>query len=349
MWLKKRVEQPALPLEFDEALYLEAHADVRAAVVCGAVGSGADHYLTFGLREGRSLRPAGMLVVETLEQLDAEIERLRELERTSFSEWLRGRASFRFREDVAALPRDPLSEAYRAAQLKLYGQIAGVSEYNPWVAEPIPISVKDSLDPHPFPFSTRDGELIGGHMVAVGHILRTLWGVRPGGGHSLLEYGCGTGFSTLTLAASGYRVTAVDINAEALGVVDGIAASRGLKIDTFNGEFGSAPDDAQKFDIILFYESFHHCIDFVALLHKLHDRLAPGGALVFAGEPITDEFPKPWGLRLDGASLWEIRTRGWLELGFQEKFFLQVLRETGWKAEKLTFPGSPDMFVATPS
>lgn len=344
MWTTEN-SQKALPPEFDEALYLEAHADVRAAVATGGIESAAVHYLTFGQQEGRALR-SSIRVVQTLEELDAEIERLRELERTSFSDWLRGRASFQFRENVAALPKDPLSDAYRAAQLALYGQIAGVSEYNPWVAEPIPISVKDSLDPRPFPFSTGDGELIGGHMVAVGHILRTLWSVRPGSGHSILEYGCGTGFSTLTLAASGYRVTAVDINAEALGVVDAISASRGLQVQTFNGEFGSAPDE-QKFDFILFYESFHHCIDFVSLLHKLHDRLAPGGALIFAGEPITNEFPKPWGLRLDGASLWEIRTRGWLELGFQEGFFMHVLRETGWSAEKRTFPGSPDMFVAT--
>ena len=340
------VDPDPLPPDFDEALYLEAHADVREAVAAGGFASAAAHYRAFGRSEGRSLRPAFMRVVRNVPELDAEIEHLRELERRSFSEWLRARASFRFQEDIKALPSDPFSSAYRLAQMELYEQIAGVTGYNPWKAEPVPISVKDAVDPHPFPFSTQDGELIGGHMVAIGNILRTMWGIKPGGGHRILEYGCGTGFSTITLAASRYQVTAVDINADALKVIDTLAAARGLKVTTFNGEFGSIPDESQKFDIILFYESFHHCLDFIPLLGKLHDQLAPDGTILFAGEPIFNDFPKPWGLRLDGASLWEIRTKGWLELGFREDFFLRVLAETGWEGKKLMFPGSPDMFVA---
>jgi len=333
----------SLPSDFDEAAYLEAHADVRAALAKGVIVSGEAHYRDFGQREGRPLRSR---VVRTIPELDAEIERLRELQQRSFSEWLRARMSFRFEEDVAVLPPDPLSDDYKAAQLKLYGQIAGVTEYNPWIAEPIPIYLPDAIDPHPFPFSTRDGELIAGHLSGLARIMQTLWKVRPAGGLSVLEYGCGTGFTTLLLAASGYKMTAVDINADVLRVIDATAATRSLKITTFNGEFGSVPDETQTFDFILFYEAFHHCLDFVPLLRTLHRRLAPGGAVIFAGESITGDFPKPWGLRLDGASLWEIRTKGWLELGFREDFFLDVLTQTGWRAEKQTYCDGPDMFIA---
>jgi hypothetical protein len=50
----------------------------------------------------------------------------------------------------------------------------------------------------------------------------------------------------------------------------------------------------------------------------------------FASEPIDDSFDVPWGLRLDGESLWAIRRNGWLELGFQESYFLRTLQHLGW-------------------
>jgi SAM-dependent methyltransferase len=331
---------------FDEAVYLDGYPDVRAAVAAGIFPSGAAHYRAFGRAEGRDPRPKGVRVVRGLAELDVEIANLRELERRSFSEWLRARARFCYHEDLAALPPDPTSSAYRACQLALYNELAGTDEYNSWKAEPTPINLAQSIDPHPFPFSSRDGELIGGHLISLGYIMRALWRAAPGGGRSVLEYGCGTGFTTVLLAASGYRVTAVDINADALKVIDAIAATRGLRITTFNGEFGQVPDPATRFELILFYEAFHHCLDFIALLRMLHDRLTPAGAVIFAGEPVTADFPKPWGLRLDGASLWEIRTKRWLELGFHEEFFLRILRETGWRAEKIACPGAPDIFVA---
>jgi 2-polyprenyl-3-methyl-5-hydroxy-6-metoxy-1,4-benzoquinol methylase len=329
--------------EFDEDLYLAAHPDVRAAVAVGSFSSGLAHYLRFGKNEGRALRER---VIQSLAELDEEIARLRDLEQRSFSDWLRARSAFRMAEDLSRLPANPLSPEYRAAQTELYYELAGVHEYNPWRAEPIPISVPDSVDPHPFPFSTRDAELIGGHFVALGHILRTLWSLRPGGGHRILEYGCGTGFTTIMLAASGYEMTAVDINASALRVIDALAERRGLAVTTFNGEFGDAPAGAALFEFVLFYEAFHHAFDFVSLLEKLHARVTPGGAVLFAGEPVFPDFPKPWGVRLDGASVWEIRTKGWLELGFREDFFLDLLGKTGWSTKKVRCSGSPDIYIA---
>lgn len=329
--------------DFDEAGYLTAHPDVRAAVAAGAFASGAAHYETFGRQENRALR---LRVANNTEELDVEIDRLRELAQRSFSEWLRGRSSFTFREDCTSLPSDPLSTAYREAQLALYCEIAGVDAYDPWTAEPIPIVLADSLDPSPYPFRTQDGELIGGHLCAIGHIMQTLWRCKPGCEHTLLEYGCGVGFTTVLLAAAGYRVTAVDINADALAVVDAIAAGRRLQVRTHRGVFGDAPVEDERADIILFYEAFHHCLDFVPLLRRLHLRLAEGGIIVFAAEPVYSDFPKPWGLRVDGASLWEIRTRGWLELGFREDFFRDVLALTGWDCQKFSLAGTPDIFVA---
>src|SRR5947209_17734653 len=120
-------------------------------------------------------------------------------------------------------------EEYREAQLELDNQIAGVSSYNPWNSEPVPISIPESVDPHPFPFSTKDPEHIGNHLIAMGHILRIFNETHPKA-RTVLEYGCGIGFTTIFLAASGYDVTAVDINAEALAVLDVLAQTRRLTV-----------------------------------------------------------------------------------------------------------------------
>lgn len=46
---------PAEVLAFDENGYLAAYPDVQAAVQAGTIASGLDHYLQYGLSEGRRL------------------------------------------------------------------------------------------------------------------------------------------------------------------------------------------------------------------------------------------------------------------------------------------------------
>ena len=58
------------------------------------------------------------------------------------------------------------------------------------------------------------------------------------------------------------------------------------------------------------------------------------GIAVFAAEPITDAFPLPWGVRMDGMSVWSIRRFKWLELGFQESYWRRIMQEHGWTIEK---------------
>jgi len=56
--------------------------------------------------------------------------------------------------------------------------------------------------------------------------------------------------------------------------------------------------------------------------------------VVFGAEPITDTFPLPWGVRLDGMSVWSIRRFRWLELGYQESYFIRTLMRFGWVVTK---------------
>jgi SAM-dependent methyltransferase len=112
---------------------------------------------------------------------------------------------------------------------------------------------------------------------------------------------------------------------------------------------GFATDE--PFDAAVFYESFHHCADHLALLERLHDVVRPDGAVLFAAEPVQ-RLGYPWGPRLDGLSVWSSRTYGWLELGFDTRYFDAALARTGWAGRRAGMgarPSETDVIVATAS
>jgi SAM-dependent methyltransferase len=165
--------------------------------------------------------------------------------------------------------------------------------------------------------------------MAIGFVVRSLR-LSPHG--RVLEFGPGYGKLTLELARSDFRVTAVDINPRLLALVGEECRRFGVEaLLVCSGMLDYHP--AQRFDRVVFYESFHHCDDPDAMIRRLDDLVVPGGAVVFGGEPVHDDFPVPWGVRTDGRSLWAIRHHGWLELGFRTDFFVGLLARHGWSAQ----------------
>ena len=108
---------------------------------------------------------------------------------------------------------------------------------------------------------------------------------------------------------------------------------------------------AEPFDAAVFFESFHHCADHLAMLGRLHDIVRPGGAVLFGAEPVQ-RLDYPWGPRLDGLSVWSSRTYGWLELGFDNAYFHRALARTGWAGRRVRLGaamGEEDVIVARPA
>lgn len=95
---------------------------------------------------------------------------------------------------------------------------------------------------------------------------------------------------------------------------------------------------SSKYDAALFYESFHHCSNPFSFLENIYEMINDMGIVCFAAEPIvkgyTDFIPYPWGVRLDGMSVWSIREFGWLELGFEHSFFVKTLEQLGFSIEE---------------
>jgi 2-polyprenyl-3-methyl-5-hydroxy-6-metoxy-1,4-benzoquinol methylase len=282
---------------------------------------------------GRPPRPI-QEVIHTLDELD---EMLAQVDVAAARSDDAVRHIFRtFRMDIDyRLPDDPYSERYREAVLEMYEWLHGT----PYTVanEETPFDSAAAVDA-PFPYSTQSATTVGDYLMAVGHIIRR-FELPPGS--RVLEFGAGWGNTTLALAQMGHKVTAIDIWPRFTDLITARAQKINVDVETLVGDFSLIHQLEGQFDAVLFFESFHHCSNHLDLIAGLDRVVAPNGRVMFAAEPILKSFPVPWGLRLDGESLWAIRRHGWLELGFQRSYFEQVLDRYGWKADWARLRQSP--------
>lgn len=233
------------------------------------------------------------------------------------------------------LALDPNGPAYRAQILKFWSAITGRLKYNPVQDEDTPEVAQQDFLYRPGFYASGNAETAGAHLLAIGHILMRS-NLPPGG--RVLEYGAGFGQTSLNFARLGAKVDVVDINR---AFVQGVnRASRLFRTDlkSHRGTFGINPSgEPHAYDVILFYESFHHCLDANQLIATMKTLLKPGGCVIMAGEPIArtpiPEIPYSWGIRLDFENIAIMRDRGWMELGYQEPYLLHLFQRLGFKTE----------------
>jgi 2-polyprenyl-3-methyl-5-hydroxy-6-metoxy-1,4-benzoquinol methylase len=268
-----------------------------------------------------------MQVIRSLPELDAKLEECDRAGKVSDTELRRVFSTFSM-DFATQVPADPFSPSYRDFQMALYERISARS-YDPR-NEVTKFDVA-SADRRPFPFYTGSCRTVGFFTLGVGFLLQTL-DLEPGA--RVVEFGAGWGNTTIAMAQTGLNVTAVDIEADFCDLLRLRAKRHDLDLTVVNADFFWAETVTEPFDAAIFFECFHHCADHARLLRGLHTAVKPGGRVYFASEPITPDFPVPWGLRMDGESLWAIRSNGWMELGFNDKYFRDVLARTGWAARK---------------
>lgn len=228
------------------------------------------------------------------------------------------------------LPSDPFSPEYAATYLDLYKRISNRPAYDS--ANERTLFDVDKLTTRPFPYYTKSFKLAGQHFQLMGQLLDMM---DCPSGSDILEFGFGWGNTTMALALLGHNVTAVDIEENFCELVRRRAKNTGVEVDVVHSDFMWAERTGKTFDAVVFFECFHHCWEFPRLLKALHRVLKPGGTIYFGAEPISAEWPVPWGLRLDGESLFVARRSGWMELGFRDDFFAELLKRTGWRGEKI--------------
>ena len=280
----------------------------------------------------------GVDIITDLHQLDEKLREVTEAWKVSDDAMRSVFASFemKYPDDM---PSDPYSADYSDRVFGMYRAISGRDGYevqNEHMAFPVDAN-------KPFPFYTESPQSVGQQMMWIGFIITTMQ-LPPGS--SVLELGAGWGNTTIALARMGYDLMAVDINEAFANLIKERAQKLSLDVASVTGSFLEVDQLGRTFDAVLFYESFHHCADHIGLISKLGAVLKPGGRVFFAAEPITDAFPVPWGIRMDGESLWAIRENGWLELGFQESYFVRTLLRLGWLAVKHV-KAVPDLYLPT--
>ena len=115
-------------------------------------------------------------------------------------------------------------------------------------------------------------------------VVRWAHGITPQG--MVLDLACGNGRHSRLLAALGFRVCAVDRDAQALGALDGVAGVTLRPVDLENGPW---PLDGLKFDGIVVTNYLHR-----ALFPCILDALAPAGLLIYETFAVGNErFGKP--------------------------------------------------------
>ncbi len=101
---------------------------------------------------------------------------------------------------------------------------------------------------------------------------------------TVLDLGCGTGWTSRFLAKAGYRVTGLDISEDAVRIAREVSEEEGVENVAYSSGDYESFEPAQLFDYALFYDALHHAEDEAAALQAAYRALKPGGVL-FAFEP----------------------------------------------------------------
>lgn len=110
---------------------------------------------------------------------------------------------------------------------------------------------------------------------------------KPGRYGRSLEIGSGTGYFTLNLMRAGIieQATCTDISPGMLSTLSANAKRLGLEVKTVAADAESLPFEDQSFDLVLGHAVLHHIPDLERAFSEFARVLAPGGTLLFAGEP----------------------------------------------------------------
>jgi ubiquinone/menaquinone biosynthesis C-methylase UbiE len=126
-----------------------------------------------------------------------------------------------------------------------------------------------------------------GQQQVLGKVRKLLGSELETGFSRSLEIGAGTGYFSLNLLQAGVvkHATCTDISPGMLRTLASNAQRLGLDVRTARADAESLPFADASFDLVLGHAVLHHLPDLTKAFAEFHRVLAPGGCIVFAGEP----------------------------------------------------------------
>jgi ubiquinone/menaquinone biosynthesis C-methylase UbiE len=117
--------------------------------------------------------------------------------------------------------------------------------------------------------------------------VRKALGGEPPRWERSLEIGAGTGYFSLNLLGAGVigEATCSDISPGMLRTLRANAEELGLEVRTTPADAERLPFDDASFDLVLGHAVLHHIPDLPRAFAEFERVLAPGGTVLFAGEP----------------------------------------------------------------
>jgi ubiquinone/menaquinone biosynthesis C-methylase UbiE len=126
-----------------------------------------------------------------------------------------------------------------------------------------------------------------GQAQVLGKLRKALGAEGEPGYRRALEIGAGTGYFALNLVRAGIvrHATCTDISPGMVAKLAANARELGVEVEVKRADAESLPFPAESFDLVLGHAVLHHLPDLARAFNELHRVLAPGGQIVFAGEP----------------------------------------------------------------
>lgn len=98
-----------------------------------------------------------------------------------------------------------------------------------------------------------------------------------------LDFACGTGLTTLPLAASVHRIEAIDLSPQMIAIARRKAEAEGIENVTFQVADLFAPQfEEASFDVLMAFNILYFIKDMETALKRIHALLKPGGVFLSA-------------------------------------------------------------------
>jgi SAM-dependent methyltransferase len=161
-------------------------------------------------------------------------------------------------------------------------------------------------------------------------VVLDVFGERVSGG-SILDIGCGPGWTTLFLVQAGYKAVGVDISERMIEIAQERGGRDNLAAEFAVGDMEELDLGRHDFDGVLFFDCLHHCPGYPRALKRAYGHLRPGGVVLL--------LETTWLHRYSPHARRTTREFGVTELGFTRRQLRRALREAGFR--DITFYHDP--------